>query len=76
MLDFLEKLRAKPENIRRKIVWATTAVIAIIIFTVWLVATVWKIEYPQSSTTSTSSIMSSISDFIQKAKDHIPTISF
>jgi len=76
MFDFLEKLRAKPEKTRKKIVAVSTAIIAIIIFSFWLVATVWKIEHPQTSDTSTTTIMSDISDFINKAKTNAPTVSF
>ncbi len=76
MFDFLEKLRKKPEKTRRKIVAGTTAAIAVVIFALWLVATVWKIEHPQVSYTASSSLSSQLSGFIQNAKDNAPQISF
>jgi hypothetical protein len=76
MFDLLEKLRSKPEKTRRKIVAALTAVIALVIFSFWLVATIWKIEHPQASDTATSSISSDISNFVQKAQNAAPAVSF
>ncbi len=76
MFDFLEKLRKKPENTRKKIVFAVTSVIVFIIFIFWLVATVWQIEHVQSSITASSSLSSDISNFVNQAKSAAPSVSF
>ena len=76
MFDFLEKLRAKPEKTRKKIAMVLTGVIVLIIFSFWLVATIWKIEHPQVSNTATSSIVSDISSFVKQAQNNAPAVSF
>ena len=76
MLDFLERLRRKPEATRKKIAIAVTAVIVVIIFIFWLTATIWKIENMPSSITASSSISSDISNFVNKAQSAAPSVSF
>ena len=76
MLDFLEKLRRKPEATRKKIAVAATAVIVVVILIFWLVATVWKIEHIQGSITASSSLSSDISNFVNQAKSAAPNVSF
>lgn len=44
MLDYIEKLRKKPERERRKLVLAVSVVIVAVIFAAWSVSVVVKIK--------------------------------
>jgi len=77
MLDFLERLRAKPEKTRKHIAAAATGTIILIIFAFWLTATIWKIENPPAAATSTiAALSSSVSNMIQSAQNNAPAVSF
>lgn len=77
MLDFLERLRAKPEKTRKKIALTITASIMLVIFIFWIVALVWKIEHmPVDSSNPSESLSSDISNFFDKAQAAAPNVSF